>query len=53
VNRLFSTGGRLVLLKVVLEIIPVYLNSIAAIPNGVLKKIHELSFQYHGKVISY
>jgi hypothetical protein len=40
VNRLLSRGGRLVLIKAVLEGIPVYWNSIDAIPKGVLDKIH-------------
>jgi hypothetical protein len=45
VNRLLSRGGRLVLLKSVLESIPVYWNSIVAIPRGVLKKITQNKFQ--------
>jgi hypothetical protein len=39
VHRTLSRGGRLVLLKSVLEGIPVYWNSIAAIPKGILDKI--------------
>jgi hypothetical protein len=46
VNRTLSRGGRLVLLKAVLEGIPIYWNSIAAIPKGVLEKVHKLSCQY-------
>jgi hypothetical protein len=38
--------GRLMLLKAILEGIPVYWNSIAAIPKGVLEKICTLSYQY-------
>jgi hypothetical protein len=39
VNRLLSRGGRLVLIKAVLEGIPVFWNSIAEIPKGVLDHI--------------
>jgi hypothetical protein len=39
VNHLLSRGGRLVLIKVVMENIPVCWNSIATLPKGVLDKI--------------
>ena len=45
-NRLLSRGGRLVLIKLVLESLPVYWNSIMAIPRGVMDKIRRLSFKY-------
>ena len=45
VNRLLSQGGRLIVLKSILESIPVYWNSIMAIPKGVLQKICKICFQ--------
>ena len=45
-NRLLSRGGRLVLIKSVLEGIHVYWNSIVVIPKGILDKIRRLSFKY-------
>lgn len=45
VNLTLFRGGRLVLLKVILESIPVYWNSIMAIPKGV-QKIRQMCFQY-------
>jgi hypothetical protein len=44
VNGLLSRGGRLILIKTVLEGIHVYWNSIVEIPKGVLDHIHRLSF---------
>jgi hypothetical protein len=44
VNRLLSRGGRLVLIKEVLEGILVYWNSIAAIPKGILDHIRRIRF---------
>jgi hypothetical protein len=46
VNRLLSRGGRLVLIKAVLEGIPVYWNSIVEVPKGVLDHIRRLSFRF-------
>ena len=45
-NRFLSKGGRLVLLKAVLQSIPVYWASIAYIPKGILTKVRKnfLSF---------
>jgi hypothetical protein len=40
------TRGKLMLLKAVLESIPVYWNSITKIPKGFVKKIRRLSCQY-------
>jgi hypothetical protein len=45
-NKILSRGGRIVLIKVVLEIIPFYWNSIAGISKGIFTKIHKISFQY-------
>jgi mannosylglycoprotein endo-beta-mannosidase len=45
-NRLLSRGGILVLIKLVLESLPVYWTSIMAIPRGVMDKIRRLSFKY-------
>jgi hypothetical protein len=46
VNRLLSREGRINLLKVVLEGILVYWNSITIVPKGVLTKIRKLCSQY-------
>jgi hypothetical protein len=46
VNRMLSRGGCLVLLKSIVESIPVYWNSIVTIPKGILDKIRRLSFRY-------
>jgi hypothetical protein len=42
VHRLLSRGGRLVLLKSVLQGIPIYWNSIAVVPKMVLNKIQSI-----------
>jgi hypothetical protein len=46
VNRTLSRGGHLVLLKSMLESIPVYWNSIVAIPKGILDKLRRISCRY-------
>jgi hypothetical protein len=47
VNHLLSKGGRLVLLKSMLEIILVYWSSIEImIPKGILSRTSKVSFQY-------
>jgi hypothetical protein len=46
VNRLLSRGGRLVLIKAFLESIPIYWNSIATIPKGILDHIRRISFHF-------
>jgi hypothetical protein len=43
-NRLISHGGGLVLLKSILEIIPVYWNSSVMVPKGILTKIKKERF---------
>jgi hypothetical protein len=45
-NRLISRGGRLVLIKLVLESIPVYWTSIATMAKGILTKIKNLFFYF-------
>lgn len=45
-NRLLSRGERLVLIKEVLESIPVYWNAITKVPISVLFKIKSVSFQF-------
>jgi hypothetical protein len=45
-NRWLSLGGRLVLIKVVLEIQPVYWMSLATVPNSVLVKLCHLIFSF-------
>jgi hypothetical protein len=42
----FLRGGKLVLLKLGIESIPVYLTSIASVPKGILLKIRKASFQF-------
>jgi hypothetical protein len=46
VNRLLSRGGRLVLLKSVLESTHVYWTSIVTVPKGILAKVKKISFQF-------
>jgi hypothetical protein len=50
-NRWLSLGGRLVLIKVVLESQPVYWMSLAAVPNSVLVKLCQLIFSFYGRVV--
>jgi hypothetical protein len=45
-HRWLSWVGRLVLVKVVLEVIPVYWMSLAWIPKGILEKVRRLCFSY-------
>ena len=45
-NRSLSRGGRLILLKAVLQSIIVYWASIAYIPKGILTKIRKLCFSF-------
>jgi hypothetical protein len=45
-NRWISRGGHLVLVKVVLEAIPVFWMSMAWIPKGVLEVIRKLCYRY-------
>ena len=45
-NCFLSRGGRLVLLKAVLQSIPVYWASISYIPNGILAKIRKKCFSF-------
>jgi hypothetical protein len=45
-NRLLSRRGRLVLLKLMLESIPMYWSSIVVIPQGIPSIIHKVNFQY-------
>jgi len=45
-NHLLSRRGRLVLLKSMLESIPVYWSSIVMIPKGIPSIIHKVNFQY-------
>jgi hypothetical protein len=45
-NRWISQGGRLVLVKIVLEAIPVFWMSMAWIPKGVLEVIRKLCYRY-------
>lgn len=45
VNKTLSRGSHLVLLKSVLESIPVYWNSIVAIPKGIMDKMR-ISYRY-------
>jgi hypothetical protein len=45
-HQWLSRGGRLVLLNVVLNSIPVYWESIEKIQKGILHKIRELCFQF-------
>jgi len=44
-NHFLSQGGRLILVKYVLETIPAYWMSLAFIPKGVLQNIGQLSFR--------
>ena len=46
VNHFSSRGGRLILLKSVLQSIPIYWASIAYIPKGILTKIRKLCFSF-------
>jgi hypothetical protein len=45
-NRWLSRGGRLVLVKVVLEAIPVYWISLAWVLKGVLEAIRKLCYKF-------
>jgi hypothetical protein len=45
-NKWLSRAGRLVLIKSVLEAIPVYWMSLSWIPKGILEKARKLSFSY-------
>jgi hypothetical protein len=45
-NRWLSRGGRLVLIKSVLEAIPVYWHTLAHIPKGILEKIKKFCFNF-------
>eukprot|EP01018_Ginkgo_biloba_P002298 Gb_28324 [translate_table: standard] len=46
ISRWLSTGGRLVLVKSVLEAIPMFWHTIAHIPKGILEKIRKCCFNY-------
>lgn len=46
VNRMLSRGGRLVLLKSILESIPIFWTSLVVAPKGILTKICKISFQF-------
>ena len=48
-NRFLSRAGRLVLLKVVLQSIPVYWASISYIPKGILAKIRKKCLSFYGQ----
>lgn len=45
-NKWLSIGGRLTLIKSVLEAIPVFWHSFAHIPKGVLERIRKLCFRF-------
>jgi hypothetical protein len=45
-NKWLSRAGRLVLIKTVLEAIPVYWMSLSWIPKGILEKERRMSFSY-------
>lgn len=45
-NRLLSHGGRLTLIKSILESIHVFWTAIAVVPKGILSRIKSLSFCY-------
>ena len=45
-NRFLSRGGRVVLIKVVLQNIAVYWDSIVYIPKGILTKIKKKCFSF-------
>jgi hypothetical protein len=45
-NRWLSRADRLILLKSVLEAIPVYWITLSWVPKGILNKIRQLSFQF-------
>jgi hypothetical protein len=45
-NKWLSRAGRLVLIKLVLEAIPVYWMSLSWIPKGILEKARRMSFSY-------
>ena len=44
--KFLSRGGRLVLLKAVLQSIPVYWATIAYIPKGILQKLRKIFFSF-------
>jgi hypothetical protein len=45
-NRCLSMGGRYILIKAVLESLPVYWMALAHIPHSVLKKLRQLIFNF-------
>jgi hypothetical protein len=45
-NRWLSLGGRFILIKSVLESQSVYWMALAAVPNSVLNKIHQMIFDF-------
>jgi hypothetical protein len=45
-NRWISRGGRLVLIKYVLEAIPILWHTLAHIPKGILEKVRKCCFNY-------
>eukprot|EP01018_Ginkgo_biloba_P032610 Gb_14068 [translate_table: standard] len=51
-NRWLSRGGRLILIKSLLETIPVFWHTMAYIPKGILEKIRKCCFNYLWKGIS-
>jgi hypothetical protein len=45
-NKWLSRGGHLVLVKSILEAIPMYLDTLAHIPKGILEKIRKFCFNF-------
>jgi hypothetical protein len=45
-NQWLSRGGRLILLKSVVEAIPIYWMTLAYIPRGVLGKLRRIGFRF-------
>jgi len=45
-NKWFSRGGRPILVKLVLEVIPMFWNFLSFIPKGVLEKTKRINFRF-------